>query len=187
MASEEAVFNFFADVGETIVFGGGRSRRVPAAEKKIFNFFADIGTYLLSVPATVLRAASLTKERIVPVEQAEAATVLLAETDPGFRAHLRTQLEAANIEVVGEAESGSQALEMARELGPNIVLMDFVQPTLDALRTVKALQQLPPSTHVILLTTRPGAQVVGAALRLGVREWSRKVLRRNCCATALKP
>ena len=54
MATQKAVFNFFADVGETIVFGKA-SPRVPLPQKNILNFFADIGVRILNLPGTITR------------------------------------------------------------------------------------------------------------------------------------
>jgi len=54
MATQKAVFNFFADVGETIVFGKA-SPRVPLPQKNILNFFADMGERILDLPGTIAR------------------------------------------------------------------------------------------------------------------------------------
>lgn len=71
---------------------------------------------------------------------------------------VRTGLEqllatAPDIEVVGTADDGAQAVERARDLGPDIVLMDLSMPVLDGVEATRALTHAHPDTHVIALTS----------------------------------
>ena len=60
-----------------------------------------------------------------------AVTVLIVDDHPSFRASARTLLEAEGFQVVGEAENGETAVEAARELQPDLVLLDVQLPGID--------------------------------------------------------
>lgn len=68
----------------------------------------------------------------------------------GLRALLTTEKD---IEVVGEAETGRQAVEMTRELQPNVVLMDIVMPSLNGLEATRQIKKQTPATKVLILTS----------------------------------
>ncbi len=81
----------------------------------------------------------------------------------GFRAILSAEPE---IDVVGEAADGSQALELAGELTPDVVLMDIRMPGLDGLETTRRLMTS-STVRVIMLTTFDADEYVYAALHAG--------------------
>ena len=58
-----------------------------------------------------------------------------------------------DIQVVGEAQDGREALEMARELKPDVVLMDLLMPVMDGLESTKAIRTELPEVEVIALTS----------------------------------
>jgi DNA-binding NarL/FixJ family response regulator len=96
--------------------------------------------------------------------------VLLADDQPLVRAGLRTLLESDHdIEVVGEAASGVEAIERARAARPDVVLMDIRMPGMDGLeatRRIVADERL-PRVRVVVLTTFDLDEYVYQALRLG--------------------
>lgn len=57
-----------------------------------------------------------------------------------------------DFEVVGEAENGRRAIELARQLQPDLVLLDLVMPEMDGKATVYALQTVLPDVHILILT-----------------------------------
>jgi DNA-binding NarL/FixJ family response regulator len=68
-----------------------------------------------------------------------------------------------DIQVVGEAQDGREALAMARELKPDVVLMDLLMPVMDGLESTKAIRTELPEVEVIALTSvLEGASVTGA-------------------------
>ncbi len=78
--------------------------------------------------------------------------VLIADDHPLFRRGLVDLLaEAAGIEVVGEATSGPQAVELARELQPDVVLMDVILPG-GGVEATRAIRQHVPHAKVVMLT-----------------------------------
>jgi DNA-binding NarL/FixJ family response regulator len=95
--------------------------------------------------------------------------VLIADDQALVRAGFRMILEShEDIEIVGEAEDGSQAVALARELAPDVVLMDIRMPGLDGLEaTRQLLLDGPNGTHVLVLTTFDADEYVYAALKAG--------------------
>lgn len=80
--------------------------------------------------------------------------VLLADDHALFRAGLRALLSTAgDLEVVGEASNGAEALELAQELDPDVLLMDLRMPGTDGVAATAAVRELAPRTRVLVLTT----------------------------------
>jgi CheY-like chemotaxis protein len=94
--------------------------------------------------------------------------VLLVEDDGPERQLLRELLEADGIAVVGEAGDGLEAVELARELEPDVVLMDIRMPGMDGLEAARILRRSLPFTQVIILTAYDGPLPVRRAQDAGV-------------------
>jgi DNA-binding NarL/FixJ family response regulator len=95
--------------------------------------------------------------------------VLIADDQALVRAGFRMILESQqDIDIVGEAEDGAEAVTLARELAPDVVLMDIRMPGLDGLEaTRQLLLDGPNGTHVLVLTTFDADEYVYAALKAG--------------------
>ncbi|NUR25236.1 MAG: response regulator transcription factor [Catenulispora sp.] len=96
--------------------------------------------------------------------------VLLADDQALVRAGFRALLDAQpDVTVVGEADNGAQALELARELTPDVVLMDIRMPVLDGLVATRRIAEDPAldAVKVIILTTFELDEYVFTALRDG--------------------
>lgn len=79
--------------------------------------------------------------------------ILLVDDDPNIRRGLRMLLVMeADLSVVGEAGDGWEALRLARELQPNVVVMDIRLPGLDGLSAAERLGKSQPDCKVIILT-----------------------------------
>jgi len=79
--------------------------------------------------------------------------VLIADDSISFRRELRTFLESAGgIEIIGEAEDGMQAVEMAEKLRPDAVLMDQNMPMISGIEATELIIRARPESRVLFLT-----------------------------------
>lgn len=83
-----------------------------------------------------------------------ATTVLIVDDHPSFRASARRMLEAGGYEVVGEAADGTSAIAAARELHPDLVLLDIRLPDLDGFRVAERLAVNGTSPAIVLTSSR---------------------------------
>ena len=81
-------------------------------------------------------------------------SILIVDDFATFRASARGLLEDEGFEVVGEAENGAAAIRLARELGPEVVLLDVHLPDFDGFEVAERLQQLESPPIVILTSSR---------------------------------
>jgi DNA-binding NarL/FixJ family response regulator len=94
--------------------------------------------------------------------------VLLVDDQALFREGLRTLLSIRpDLEVVGEAENGRAAVEMAAQLRPDVILMDLRMPVLNGVAATRQLQMEQPDSKVIVLTTFDDDEYVFDGLRAG--------------------
>ena len=85
---------------------------------------------------------------------ATAIRVLIVDDHAVVREGLRTFLELQDgIEVAGEAADGAQAIELAAELEPDVILMDLVMPRVDGVGAMREIRRLVPHSRVIVLTS----------------------------------
>jgi DNA-binding NarL/FixJ family response regulator len=94
--------------------------------------------------------------------------VLIADDDDLMRAGLAELLTAdPEIDIVGQAATGRQAVDRARRLAPDIVLMDVRMPDLDGIVATRELSRTAPSVKVLILTTFEQDDYIFGALRAG--------------------
>ncbi len=83
-------------------------------------------------------------------------SVLIVDDHPSFRACARGLLEAEGYQVVGEAENGVAALAAAKELRPELVLLDVQLPDFDGFEVASRLRQLDDPPLIVLTSSRDG-------------------------------
>jgi NarL family two-component system response regulator LiaR len=94
--------------------------------------------------------------------------VLIVDDHAVVRQGLRTFLELqADIEVIGEASDGLEAVAQAQRFLPDVVLMDLVMPQMDGIEATRQIRALSPSTKVVVLTSFAEDQKVFPSIKAG--------------------
>jgi DNA-binding NarL/FixJ family response regulator len=95
---------------------------------------------------------------------------LIVDDHPVTREGLRTALELSDntVVVVGEAGSGEEAVEQARQLTPDVVFMDVRMPGMDGIEATRRIKDASPDTKVILITVDESRSAVSEAIQAGV-------------------
>lgn len=95
-------------------------------------------------------------------------TVLLVDDHPVVRAGLRAMLEACGwVEVVGEASSGGEAVTLAAELEPDVVIIDLAMPGMDGIQATRRIAELGVGANVLVLTIHDEDEYLVPALTVG--------------------
>jgi DNA-binding NarL/FixJ family response regulator len=93
--------------------------------------------------------------------------LLLVDDHTLLRQGLRRAVEEAGFDVVGEAGDGEEAVRLAIELKPDLVLMDVTMPVLDGIEATRRLRHSCPEARVVILTMHGEEETVARALRAG--------------------
>jgi DNA-binding NarL/FixJ family response regulator len=94
--------------------------------------------------------------------------VLIVDDHPIVRDGIKTLLgRQLDIEPVGEASNGSEAVEKFRELSPDLTLMDLQMPGMGGVEAIAEIRSLAPDARILVLTTYPGDANAARALRAG--------------------
>ena len=118
---------------------------------------------------------------------AETIRVLIADDHLIVRQGLRLILETDDrLELVGEASDGAEALVLARELEPDVVLMDLRMPGMDGLTAIERLQVEQPQVNVVILTTFNEDELMMRGLRAGARGYLLKDTSRESLFAAIR-
>src|SRR5579871_3155333 len=108
----------------------------------------------------------------------ERITVLIVDDHSvvrqGVRAFLETQ---ADLRIVGEADSGEDAVRQARDLIPDVVLMDLVLPGISGVEATREIKRISPRTQVIVLTSYFADEHIFPVLRAGAISYTLKDIR----------
>lgn len=94
--------------------------------------------------------------------------VLVVDDHPIFRAGLRERLGTDDFDVVGEASSGLEALDLVGRLSPQVVLMDIAMSGMNGIDATRRLQASFPAADVVILSVYDDEQYVQAALEARV-------------------
>src|SRR5258708_32632456 len=99
----------------------------------------------------------------------KSSSALLTEDPHIVREGFRSLLEhERDIEVVGEAETGRQAVQLTRKLRPAVVVMDIAMPLLNGLEATRQIRKAFPDTRVLILTAHSDDAYVEQMTQLGV-------------------
>jgi DNA-binding NarL/FixJ family response regulator len=113
--------------------------------------------------------------------------VLIADDHTLVRQGIRLLLEtAADMQVVGEASNGAEAIRLARELKPDLVLMDIAMPVVDGLEATREIKREQPGVQILALTMHEGEDYFFKILAAGAAGYVLKRAAANDLLTAIR-
>ena len=117
----------------------------------------------------------------------EPIRILIADDHEVVREGLRLILEAEeDFVIVGEAVDGHEAVELTRDLQPQVVLMDLRMPGMDGLTAIKHIHQQQPDINIVILTTYNEDTLMIEGLRSGARSYLLKDTKRQVLFDTLR-
>jgi CheY-like chemotaxis protein len=112
--------------------------------------------------------------RVTPLEWKMQKRVLVVDDSELQRMIMRDALVHLHCQVVGEAESGAEAVEKVAQLRPDVVLLDMEMPGITGLGALKAIKASRPEVVVIMVTSIDSADVIDDCLMAGAEDYIRK-------------
>jgi len=108
------------------------------------------------------------QQELAKTLQIKPITVLLAEDNVSFRKSVKALIETdEDIDVVGEAKNGREAVELALDLQPEVVVMDIAMPVLNGLQAAHQIRGKSSSIRVIMLSAHPDPEYIEQAFKCG--------------------
>jgi len=96
--------------------------------------------------------------------------ILVVDDHPIVRQGLKTLLEGrSGWEVIGEASDGAEALEKARDLNPDVMVLDVTMPRMNGLEACRLLRRQAPDLEILFVTQHDSPQMMREALEAGAR------------------
>ncbi|HMD81311.1 MAG TPA: response regulator transcription factor [Anaerolineales bacterium] len=118
---------------------------------------------------------------------AESISVLLVDDHAmvrqGVRAFLETQ---SGVSVVGEAGSGDEAIQLAGQLIPDVILMDLIMPNMDGVEATRRVKQVSPRSQIVVLTSYHEDEHIFPALKAGALSYILKDVSAEELASAVR-
>ncbi|ABB13680.1 response regulator [Carboxydothermus hydrogenoformans] len=96
-----------------------------------------------------------------------SARVLIVDDAAFMRMMIKNILVKNGYEVVGEAENGAQAVEMYKELKPDVVTMDITMPEMDGIQAVREIKKIDPNAKIIMCSAMGQQALVMEAIQAG--------------------
>ena len=93
--------------------------------------------------------------------------LMLADDHRMLREGLRRSLSEYGFDVIGEASDGEEAVRLAGDLRPDVILMDVTMPDVDGVEATRRIRRLYPDIQVVMLTMHADQSVISEALRAG--------------------
>jgi signal transduction histidine kinase/DNA-binding NarL/FixJ family response regulator len=154
-----------------------------AMKERAFNLQGQISVYSKLGEGTVV-TCTLPRQVELPDE---VIRVLLVDDQPFIRESLRILLEGQrDLQVVGMAEDGQQAVTICGQMQPQVVLMDLDMPNMDGVSATKMIKQNWPDVHVLILTTFQEKEKAMEVLRSGADGYLLKSVKPNELAETIR-
>ena len=98
-------------------------------------------------------------------------TVLVCDDAVFMRTMIGDILTQAGLEVIGEADSGAQAVEKYKQLKPDLVTMDIIMPEMGGIEAVKEITKLDPQARVLMCSAMGQQALVAEAIQAGAKDF----------------
>jgi len=106
--------------------------------------------------------------------QKKIKTVLIVDDIPFVRKTLKQILTNLGYKIVGEAETGEDAVQLYRETRPTVVTMDLVMPMMNGLEATKRILQFDPRAQIVILSAMMQENLVTEAIIAGAKDYIMK-------------
>jgi DNA-binding NarL/FixJ family response regulator len=113
--------------------------------------------------------ASLIGPNATPYSSASIRILVVDDFEPWRRSVCLVLNELSDVQVVGEAEDGWEAVQVAQRLKPDLILLDIGLPNLNGLEAAKRIRQAVPGARILFLTVDSDQDIVRAALTSGAQ------------------
>jgi len=102
------------------------------------------------------------------MSETKTIRVLVVDDHAIIRKGIRAVLDLVqDIDLVGEAENGLQAVKLEKELNPDVILMDLMMPEMDGIAAIKEIKKQQPKARILVLTNFAGEEMIFPAIKAG--------------------
>jgi two-component system, NarL family, response regulator LiaR len=124
---------------------------------------------------------------MLPESEIKKITVLIVDDHAVVRQGLRTFIELQDdLQVVGEGANGAEAIALAKQLQPDVVLLDLVMPQMDGVEATKGILEQSPASRVLILTSFGEDDKVFPAIRAGAQGYLLKDIHPDALVKAIR-
>ena len=172
---------YAAELGDGVASAAYLERTLAAARTMMNDWLtphddgeAQAGSFVRS-SASTLDAADAQREPASHTEAGSAYRLMIADDYEDMRALFRIQLDhLAGFEVVGEAADGAEAVQMATELQPDVVLLDLAMPVMDGLEAMERIRDAVPGVRIIAISAFAQSIMADRVLAAGASRYIEK-------------
>ena len=127
----------------------------------------DVGTLAYSV-YPIAEMAGHRDNQTVQLNLAYVKSILIVDDSPHVRRSLRRLLETKHDWVVWEAENGGDAIDRAKELRPDLIVIDLAMPVLNGIVATSVLKQIMPAAPIVMFTAFSDPHIKRMAMAAGL-------------------